>query len=136
MSNKQDSTNKKREPRRTQYHAAVVDALIESLSEGLTITASCGLVGIDRTTFYKWKQNYPEFKKAVDGARPIIEANMLQKIKDQAQTDWRAAAWILERRFPEDFSLKREVDLHVNKSNGTNEVIEFIKQSEELDDEN
>jgi hypothetical protein len=53
---------------------------------------------------------------------------MLELIKDQAQTDWRAAAWVLERRFPEDFSLKREVDLQVNKSNGTNEVIEFLKR--------
>ena len=134
MSKEQDSTSKKREPRRSQYHAGVVDALIEALASGLTITASCGLVGIDRSTFYKWKQNYPEFKRAVDGARPIIESNMLELIKDQAPTDWRAAAWILERRFPEDFSLKREVDLQVNKSNGTNEVIEFLKQAEEVED--
>lgn len=134
MSKEQNSTSKKREPRRSQYHAAVVDALIEALASGLTITAACGLVGIDRTTFYKWKQNYPEFKQAVDGARPIIESNMLELIKDQAPTDWRAAAWILERRFPEDFSLKREVDLQVNKSNGTNEVIEFLKQAEEVED--
>ena len=134
MSNEQNSTNKKREPRRSQYHEAVVDALIEALASGLTITASCGLVGISRSTFYKWIENYPEFKQAVDGARPIIESNMLELIKDQAQTDWRAAAWVLERRFPEDFSLKREVDLQVNKSNGTNEVIEFLKQAEEIED--
>ena len=129
----QNSTQKKRTSRPTKYHSANVDALVEALCHGLSVSAACGIVGIERTTFYNWKKEHPEFREAIDGARPILESNMLARITQASHDDWRAAAWILERRYPEDFSLKRTHDVNLTKSDGTNEVIEFLKQSEEVD---
>jgi len=116
---------------RSKYHQGSVDAIVDALSNGLTIVAACGLVGISEQTFYNWKAKYPEFLEAVDGARPMFEGSMIELIKDQAPNDWRAAAWLLERRHPESFSLKRELDLNVKKSDGTDQVIEFLKQAKE-----
>lgn len=121
--------------KRTKYNKGMLDALVEILSKGITVKAACGYVGICTTTFYEWKKEYPEFAAAIDGTKFEIEARLLTKIEEQGDSDWRALAWMLERRYPQDWSLKREVELNVNKSNGSNEVIEFLKQSREEDED-
>jgi len=133
MTEQQNSTVKKEY--RSKYNQGVVDALVEILSKGLSISAACGYVGIDRKTFYNWKEKYPEFAIAIDATKFELEARLLSKIEEHGEKDWRCYAWILERRYPQDWSLKREVELNVNKSNGSNEVIEFLKQSREEDED-
>ena len=51
--------------------------------------------------------------------------------------DWRAYAWLLERRFPDRWSAKRETEVTINQSNGHAEVLSMIKQAQGLnaDDE-
>jgi len=132
MTERHEKTIKKK---RTKYNSGVVDALVEILSKGITIQAACGYVGINKSTFYRWIQEYPEFAAAIDATKFEVEARLLTKIEEQGNDDWRALAWILERRYPQDWSLKRELELNVNKSNGSNEVIEFLKQSREEEDE-
>jgi hypothetical protein len=56
---------------------------------------------------------------------------MLSIIKHHAHDDWRAAAWILDRRFPQEWGTKRELELNVNKTDGTEQVLSFIKQAQE-----
>ena len=131
MTDKQKNTVKKR----GKYNQGVVDALVEILSKGISITAACGYVGISRGTFYKWIKEYPEFDLAIQGSNFELEARLVTKIEDHGEQSWQALAWILERRLPQEWSLKRELDLNVNKSNGTNEVIEFLKQSQEIEDD-
>jgi hypothetical protein len=128
MDNEQKNTIKKR----GKYNEGILDALVEILSRGISINAACGYVGISRGSFYKWKSEHPEFENAINGSKFQLEARLLTQIEDQGGADWRALAWILERRYPQDWSLKRELEVSINKSNGTNEVIEFLKQSKEI----
>jgi transposase-like protein len=121
----------KKSTNRSKYHQGSVDAIVDALASGLTIVAACGIVGISQQTYYNWLDKYPEFREAVDGARPVFESEMQRVIKEQAPKDWRAAAWLLERRYPESYSLKREVDVSIKKSDGTDQVIEFLKQARE-----
>ena len=131
MTSVQERTMKKR----TKYNQGILDALVEILSKGITVKAACGYVGICTTTFYEWKKEYPKFATAIDNTKFELEARLLTKIEEHGEKDWRCLAWILERRYPQDWSLKREVELNVNKSNGSNEVIEFLKQSREEDED-
>lgn len=116
---------------RTKYCTEIVDAICDGLVAGLSIKAVCGIVNIDESTFYKWKEKYPGFKEAVDSTRPAFEAQMLEIIKEQAYNDWRAAAWILKHRYPKDWGDRRELDVNVNKTDGTEQVLSFIKQAQE-----
>jgi transposase len=133
MTDQQNSTVKKEY--KSKYNQGMLDTLVEILSNGVTITAACGYVGIDRKTYYNWMNKHPEFATAINAVRFQLEARLLARIEEHGKKDWKANAWILERKYPEDWSLKREVELNVNKSNGSNEVIEFLKQSREEDED-
>jgi len=116
---------------RTKYCTEIVDAICDGLVAGLSIKAVCGIVNIDESTFYRWKEKHPDFKEAVDSTRPAFEAQMLEIIKHQAHDDWRAAAWILDRRYPREWGARKELDLNVNRTDGTEQVLSFIKQAHE-----
>ena len=117
--------------KRTKYCAEIVDAICDGLMAGLTIKSVCGIVNISEQTYYDWIKKYPDFEEAVNSTRPAFEAQMLEIIKQKAHEDWRAAAWILERRYPREWGARRELDVNVNKTDGTEQVLSFIKQAQE-----
>jgi hypothetical protein len=59
-----------------------------------------------------WKATDPEFELLVEQAASKTALRLLRKIEAQAEENFAAAAWILERRFPEDFS-RPEVQLNL-----------------------
>jgi len=117
--------------KRTKYCAEIVDAICDGLVAGLSIKAVCGIVNISEQTYYNWMEKYPDFNEAVNSTRPAFEAQMLEIIKQQAHDDWRAAAWILDRRYPREWGARKELDLNVNKTDGTEQVLSFIKQAQD-----
>ena len=114
--------------RRTKYCTEIVDAICSGLAAGLSIRAVCGLVNISEQTYYNWKNEHPDFNEAVNSTRPAFESQMLELIKEQAHTDWRAAAWILQKSYPDAYADKREVDFNMNKTDGSEQVLSFVKQ--------
>lgn len=85
-----------------------VTALIQALESGLTIDAACRLVGIHRSTWYEWREQ-PELQAVLSQAMAKAESVLLGSIKTASQSDWRAAAWILERRWPDTWGKRQEV---------------------------
>jgi hypothetical protein len=64
-------------------------------------------LGISRPTLSRWKQEHPELADCLEMAREQYRDAKLA-IVDEAKTadgrsDWRAAAWALEKAFPEDY---------------------------------
>lgn len=114
--------------RRTKYCTEIVEAICTALAAGISIRAACAQVNISEQTYYDWKDKYPEFNHAVNSTRPNFELQMLELIKMAAITDWRAAAWILQKRYPDAYGDKREVDFNMNKTDGTEQVLSFVKQ--------
>lgn len=118
--------------RKTRYNKEIEAAICEGLEKGVSILAICGAVKIDEKTFYNWKEKYPEFKNAVDGVRPKLEYKWLDVIEAAAASgDWKAAAWFLQKRFPDAYGERKEVDVNVNKTDGTEEVLSLVKQVQE-----
>jgi len=102
------------------------EKLLENLRTGMSVDAACTQSSISRSTYYRWIEEDEEFAEEVEAAKDFSEAVLLESIRYQgeAKQDWRAAAWILERRFPDRWGAKREVD--VNVSNTTNETDDII----------
>ena len=78
-----DKTDKTRTRTRTQMRKqAVIAALEESI--GIVSTA-CTNAGINRSTFYEWVKNDPDFAKAVEEAEDMqcdfVEGKLLQNVK-------------------------------------------------------
>ena len=118
--------------RKTRYNKEIQAAICEGLEMGISIRAVCGAVKIDEKTFYNWKDKHPEFKEAVDGVRPKLECKWLNVIEAAALSgDWKAAAWFLQKRYSDAYGERKEVDVNVNKTDGTEEVLSLVKQVQE-----
>lgn len=105
------------------------------LREAITIEGACQAANISRRTYYRWMEQIPEFKELVNAAEADIEAECATDIK--RSDDWRAKAWFLERRFPQRWGVKRELEVNVTKQTGTDVVhgmLANILKQESTDD--
>jgi hypothetical protein len=81
--------------------------ICEAVRNGATYWAAAESSGIAYSTFNKWmidpRKKYVEFMEAIKAANADAQLDLLAKIQAATRTDWRAASWILERRFKNDF---------------------------------
>lgn len=94
--------------------------IITYLLKGTTIKGACKAAGISDRTFYRWKDEIDEFRDMIHAAESDIEAALVESIV--MDDDWRAKAWILERRFRDSWSAKQEVDVTIKKQTGEDVV--------------
>ncbi len=99
--------------RPTKFTKETTDRLFAAIRAGLPYHLAADAAGISETTFYEWQRGeFPrgsdkelraQFSEELTRARGSSAARLITIINTAAPTDWRAAAWILERRFPKDF---------------------------------
>ena len=88
-------------------------------------------VGVDVTTWYKWLQRgekakkgiYFDLFKAVKKAEGRAIERNVSIIQKAAIDNWQAAAWWLERRYPEEFGKKSETILSGKGENGEIRIV-------------
>jgi len=95
------------------------EQLLANLREGQTIESACAQSGIGTTTFYRWlKESGPdgEWSKEVNAANEFAEAVWLDETKKCARSKEDGRLWLLllERRFPQRWGAKRELEVNVN----------------------
>ena len=104
--------------RRSKLTDALRDRVCDALRCGNTRKVAATLGGIDQVTFYAYLKKgeeqshgiYREFLNAVARAEAECAEKMLKAITSAMPTDWRAAAFWLERRMREDFGPKQQVE--------------------------
>jgi transposase-like protein len=84
---------------RSKATPARIEALLGALGTGCTRRAACAHVGIDQSTLYRWLLDY-RLRASVERAEADFAVRCVEQIQEAALTDWDAAAWLLERRFP------------------------------------
>ena len=89
--------------------------VLDGLATGLTIVDSCTYAGIGETTFYDLVKRDPKFSEDVQKAKIALKAKALQKITKAGEKSWQAYAWILERKFKQEFG-KMEITKEVTQS--------------------
>lgn len=112
--------------------------LVEALETGCPRKQAAILAGVTDTTFYSWmkwgeqgKQPYADCLAKVREAEARGMARNLALIQDAAPRDWKAAAWILERRHPADFARH---DHHEVTGGGGGPIKVSFQWTEEADD--
>jgi transposase-like protein len=88
----------------------LANAIVESLERGATITAAASAVGISRRTLTRWlTRGLPGGSAAADEPFRVLRQRVMDvRVERERAKDWRAAAWWLERRFPERWSPDRD----------------------------
>ena len=119
--------------RKSKKTPKVIEQILANLREGLTKDVACSQAGITRNTLHRWCNDDEQLAVEVQAAVDVSQAVLIKAVTGAAFTDWRAAAWMLERRWPGDFAAKRDVEVSVNnKSDGTDIVVGMIAQAQAL----
>ena len=122
-----------------QTNPDIAQRFLECIELGMTIKASCDYAGIEDDTFFLWQRKAQEDLDAGKTSRSsqyIRFINEFKKSQSKCQQkhlkviqkasehgSWQASAWILERRFPETFALKNQVDMTDTKIVVVNDVV-------------
>jgi transposase len=110
----QPASPSKRGPGRpSKLDEDVVARLLQVLRVGGYPEAAAEVAGIHAATYYRWMARgeaagdepkdapFRDFRERVEQARAEGETRNVAIIAQAAQTQWQAAAWLLERQFPE-----------------------------------
>ena len=90
----------------------VADKMIEMLSRGIPPSTVCRYAGIRYTAFRRWLEVgaegtnpvYTAFLDRVAKAEATAEVTLLDKMDAHHENDWKSIAWMLERRWPENWA--------------------------------
>lgn len=101
--------------RRTKRTDERVDAVLRSLRSGNTRRAAAAVAEVDASTFYRWMEADATFRTAVEKAEAEAEARFAARVTSAAdEGTWQAAAWWLERRRPQDYARRAQMDVTVD----------------------
>jgi transposase len=143
--------------RNTKLTKQVQAKIVRLLKQGNTFEVAALSAGISRSTFYNWLQLgeiidgedrpeelYIDFREAIEMAVAQAEADRVKTIMDAAKgtgrykdaADWKAAAWFLERRNPEEWGRRDRLKAEIDHSGEVAQKNEYdIKQTIEFDPE-
>ena len=102
--------------RPSKYTPAVVDKIVEALEAGASYKVAAAYAGIHFDTFNEWRERFSEFSDLVKKAEAEAAVGWLEVI-DNAAIDgtWQAAAWKLERRYPDEWGRRDRLELDVRR---------------------
>lgn len=97
------------------YTDQKAQAICQQLRCGLSRRNACAVEDVPRPTFYYWmkqgkegKEPYATFLEMVEKAEAEFLGAAEVRLRHFAAENWKANAWLLERRDPEQYGQKRE----------------------------
>ncbi len=97
-------------PPKTKLTPEVQEKILLHLRLGAYVETAAACAGIHKDTFYEWMKKgargqkpYAAFAEAVHKAVAESESRDLATVLKASAKYWQAAAWRLERRFPEKY---------------------------------
>jgi len=139
---------KKKTGRPPKLDDIAVQKICEALSVGSYIESAAAYAGVTKVTLYAWlkagnrqkRGKYREFLNAVEQAMEMGEMAHVNNIAEKSKGDWKASAWMLERKFPKKWGRKeivRTEDEHTKDSSFNEESLNavLVKELDKLDDE-
>ena len=91
--------------------------MLEAIEAGATFKLACELVSITEAVFCLWRREDSDFAARVDTAAARGDLSRLKAINGFAAQDWRAPAWLLERRRPTEYG-RQAAQINVSANAG------------------
>lgn len=98
--------------RKSKRTPETVAKILDFLRSGNTRGTSARASGISPDTFSDWCNRFPDFADAVKEAESEAASRYLAHIEAAAiKGSWQAAAWVLERRYHQEWARKDRLEL-------------------------
>lgn len=98
--------------RLTKKTPATVKIICDAISLGLSRKDACVASSISQDSFARWLKEDAEFADKIDKSELRCKQRnliMVQKASQKPQ-HWQASAWMLERKFSDEFALKQKTE--------------------------
>lgn len=109
-----------------KYTPATKKKIREALELGLTQKEAQNIAGIHPDTFHTWMKEKPEFSEMVKSALDNGKAEHLKNIRKAAKKHWQASAWWLERKFPQEWGKRNDLNMNLDLNSLSDEALEKI----------
>lgn len=114
---------------------ALTKKIVGYINMGIALDIAARACGVSRTQLHEWlslahkgKQPYKDFLAAVDAAVAQSEINLATHIERSVlEKVWQAAAWKLERRFPQRWGRQDRAVIQQGISEGLDVVLDFLQ---------
>lgn len=93
-----------------KYGKEITTQLSELLAGGMGRVDSCEFAGISYETFTVWMAKKPEFSEAIKRAEMVCKQRNIARIQNASKKSWQAAAWWLERKYPQEFAMRQKLE--------------------------
>lgn len=118
------SSHKKGRPKRGKGRPSLLTPeretrLLARIAEGLPLRQAANLAGMSYETLNRWriqgeaKGAKPEFRhfwQSLRKAQALAMERLVSRIQKAARKDWKAAAWLLERRHADEFARPQRME--------------------------
>ena len=88
-----------------------IEAFLEGLRNGYSITDAANLACFDRDNYYLWQKKDKEKWKLCEKAISEFKQKHIDNITTASLSNWTASAWLLERKFPDEFGKRENVKI-------------------------
>ena len=109
--------------------------ILDAVRLGLSYRSACEAAGICESTFMCWKREDSQFMHRIKRAEQEGKLERPRQISHQTYADWRAGAWILSHRYPDEFSEKRIIETRGGEPSPYDRLIEALDKAEARDEE-
>ncbi|MDD2496476.1 MAG: helix-turn-helix domain containing protein [Tissierellia bacterium] len=97
-----------------KYSEELLNKICDLIKKGLSNKDAAICMGISESTFYQWQIEKPEFSESLKKAEMERKLFLITKIFDASNKSWQAAAWYLERTYPDEFG-KQEKKIEIEE---------------------
>lgn len=100
-----------------KYSSEIVIEICKSVRAGCSHKDAAILSGVSESTYYRWLDpkdttlpdiKKQEFRERIKKAELQCKAKLIRIIHKSAKTTWQSAAWLLERRYPEEYGVRQD----------------------------
>lgn len=109
--------------------------ILDAIRTGLSYKSASAIVGMTYETFRVWRDEVPAFSVAIQREEEFGKLERLKRISRHAAEDWRADAWILSHRHPEEFSEKRIIETRGDQRSPAEKFMEALDDKDEAETE-
>lgn len=95
----------------SKYTPEMVEEICKWIRLGNSNKDAATIAGVCEETFYSWQKEHAGFSEELKKAESEFKSARIMRIMEASKKSWQASAWLLERKYPLEFSLRRILEL-------------------------